>query len=103
MSAIAQASICLSDIPREAITTSKKNGKKYLNLSIFINDETSQHGTNVGIAVGQTQEQREAKEPKVYLGNGKVVYVNGSVEVAAKQGQTQAAQNSADDDQDFPF
>lgn len=62
-------SICLTDIPKDKIVTSEKNGKKYLNITIWINDEPDQFNNNGSISINQTKEQREAKEKKVYIGN----------------------------------
>jgi len=59
----------LSDIPKEKITTSEKNGKKYLNISVWINDEPDQYNNNGSIQVSQTKEEREAEVKKLYIGN----------------------------------
>ena len=44
-------SICLTDIPQEHVTTSDKNGKKYLNISILKKRETDQWGKTHAITV----------------------------------------------------
>ena len=81
MSAIINASIDLSKVDNSKVF--EKDGKKWLNLSISINDETT-YGNNVGIALAQTKEEREAKQPKTYLGNGKVVWNNNVIVNASK-------------------
>jgi hypothetical protein len=81
MSAIINASIDLSKVDNSKIF--EKDGKKWLNLSISINDETN-YGNNVGIALAQTKEEREAKQTKTYLGNGKVVWNNNIIVNASK-------------------
>ncbi len=63
-------SICLSDIPKEKITN-HANGKKYLNIVIAEKQTVDQYGNTHSVAINQTKEQREAKEPKVYIGSGK--------------------------------
>jgi len=63
-------SICLSDIPKEKITEAK-NGKKYLNLTLWVNDTADQYGNLGSIQVSQTKEQRDAQEKKQYIGNFK--------------------------------
>lgn len=70
MSQFFNGSICLSDIPKDKITESTKNGKKYLNVVIWLNDE-EKFGNIGSIQVSQTKEEREAKEKKVYIGNFK--------------------------------
>lgn len=64
-------SICLSDIPKEAITTSQSNGKKYASFVIDERKEPDQFKNTHSVSMSQTKEQREAKEKKVYVGNGK--------------------------------
>lgn len=64
-------SICLSDIPEEKITKAK-NGKNYINLVMFENRETDKFGNTHNIQISKTQEEREARVPTVYVGNGKV-------------------------------
>jgi len=81
MSAIINASIDLSKVDSSRIF--EKDGRKWLSLSISVNDETN-YGNNVGIALSQTKEEREAKQPKTYLGNGKVVWNNGIIVNATK-------------------
>lgn len=74
MAKIISASINLTAIPKEAIIESK--GKKYLNLQIILNDQKDNYGNDVSISLNQTKEQREAKEKKTFIGNGKVVWSN---------------------------
>ena len=75
MSERINASICLTDLGdkaranHSAITTGK-NGKKYANITIWINDEKDKFGNDVSIQLNSRQDQREA-EGKVYVGNGK--------------------------------
>lgn len=64
-------SICLSDLPKDKITTSEKNGKKYISIVIDERKETDNYGNTHTAYVNQTKEEREAKTPKVYVGNGK--------------------------------
>lgn len=76
MSKLYNGSICLSDIPKEKITTSEKNGKKYLNFNLWVNDEKDQYGNIGSINVSQTKEERESGAKKVYFGNIKPVERN---------------------------
>jgi hypothetical protein len=79
MSTLISGSIDLTKIDKEKLV----NGK-YLNVQISINDNTDQYGNNVGITIGQTKEEREAKAKKTYIGNAKVVWTDGSIKVAEK-------------------
>ena len=61
-----------------------KLADKGLALSFSINDETNQYGQNVSFTISQTKDQREAKEKKVYVGNGSIVWTDGKIKVADK-------------------
>jgi len=95
MSAILNLSIDLSKVDK-----SKLVDGKYLNTQVFINDETK-YGNNVSMAYSQSKEQREAKEPKQYIANGKVVYVNNGIVVAEKEVENVANEPKKDDS--LPF
>ena len=98
MSTLYNGSICLSDIPKEKITTSEKNGKKYLNFNLWVNDEKDQYGNIGSINVSQSKEERESGAKKVYFGNIKPVERSNN---AAPQ---QAAATSTEDWSDsLPF
>ena len=49
---------------------------KFLNVTITINDEVDKFGNNASIFESQTKEEREAKTPKNYLGNGKIIWTS---------------------------
>lgn len=76
-------------------------GKKgvYQNLTVVLNDEVDQFGFNAKIFVSQTTEERKAKTPKIYVGNGKVVWTDGKVNTAKQE----VVQASEDDLTDLPF
>lgn len=82
MATIINASIDVTKIPKEALIKGKKG--TYANVTVFINDET-RFGNNASVAMSQSKEQREAGEPKIYLGNGKVVFTEGAVTVAERE------------------
>lgn len=52
---------------------------KYFNITINIADETDQYGNSVSAWEAQTKEEREAKTRRNYVGNGRVLYTEGSV------------------------
>jgi len=74
MATILNTSINLSKVPKDKIIEGKKG--KYLPVTITINDDIDQFGQQGSLTVQQTKEQRESKEPKVYLGNINVVWTN---------------------------
>ena len=93
------------------INFSIKNASgKYDNYTMSINDELDPYGNNCAVTVAQSKAQREAKEKKVYVGNGRVGYVSDTgiakapyVDRQAAQSSTNAPQSSADDFDNIPF
>lgn len=93
---IIAGSIDLSKIDESRIIYGK-NGAKYYNVTVVVNDEKDQYGNDCAFQQGQTKEEREAKERKVYIGNGKTIYNN---EV---QSQKETPSNNQNDNSDLPF
>ena len=102
MASIIKASLNLDAIPKEKIFIGKKG--KYLPITITINDELDQFGNQGPVVVEQTKEERDAKSPKTYLGNVKVVWTNdANVGVAPKQQPTVNPQPVTEAADDLPF
>lgn len=76
----------------------KQADGSYKNLTISISDSTNPYGQNISIYEEQTKEERDAKKPRSYVGNGKIFWTDGNVSVAEKR-QTE----SAPVDDDLPF
>lgn len=83
MSSIVSASIDLTKIEESKII--EKNGKRWLNLTISINDVTDTYGNNASVSINQSVEERTAKSPKTYLGNAKVIWTDGKIIIAEKK------------------
>jgi hypothetical protein len=73
MAKLISLSICVSDIPKEQITTAN-NGKKYMSITVSVNDTADQYGKDVQAWMNQSKEDREAKARKTFVGGGKVVW-----------------------------
>lgn len=84
MSALINVSIDVAKLPKEKFIEGK-NGRVYYNFTLSVNDETNQYGQNVSIFDSQSKEEREAKKEKTYLGNGKVVWTDGTCAKAVWQ------------------
>ena len=97
MSALLNVSIRVDSLPKEKFVQGK-DGKVFYNFTISINDESNQWGQNVSLTDSQTKEEREAKKPKTYLGNGNVIWTNGQISVADKK-----AEATKEDDDSLPF
>jgi hypothetical protein len=83
MSAIINYSLRVDKLPKEKFVAGK-DGAVYLNLTMSVNDET-RFGNNASIYISQTKEENEAKKQRSYVGNGKVVWNNGSIVNAEKE------------------
>jgi hypothetical protein len=101
MASIVKASINLAAIPKDKIFKGKKGS--YLPITITLNDELDQFGNQGPVVVEQTKEERDAKAPKTYLGNVKVVWSNGTnVESAPRDGAPAQAAPAAAEADDLP-
>lgn len=74
MSAIVNFSLDLTKLPKEKMIKGKKG--TYINLSLSVNDETNDFGQNASVFISQTKEEKDQK--KNYVGNGKVVWTDGT-------------------------
>ena len=105
MSTLINFSLRVDKLPKEKFVIGK-DGAVYYNGTISISDETNQWGQNVSITDSQTQEEREAKKAKNYLGNGKVTTATKQeVKATGKLNGDMAQQFNAsqNDDNDLPF
>jgi len=96
MASLINLNINVENLPKEKFVKGKKG--VYYNLTISVNDETNQFGQNVSAFDSQTKEEREAKKPKQYIGNGKVVWTDGKSTKAQQEAQPQDNNNV-----DLPF
>ena len=102
MASIIAGSINLDKIDKAKIFEGKKG--KYYPVTVVLNNELGQYGDSGYIQTEQTKEERDAKQPKVFLGNVKVVWTNGdNVDVAPREGQPQAAPTVNEPEPDLPF
>ena len=83
-----------------------KQGKEGegVKITISLSDQPNNFGQNVSAYVAQNKEQREAKKPLFYVGNGKTFWSKGETPCPQREQPTQAQQTvtSANDD-DLPF
>ena len=74
----------------------------YKNYTLSINDDTNEYGQNLKMYEEQTKEQREAKTTKKFIGNGKIFWTDGNINVAEKEEREKASTTSSEGD-DLPF
>ena len=106
MAQLISASIDVSKISKDKLVKGAKG--TYLNITISVNDEIDQYGNQVGIYESQSQTEREAKDKKNYLGNGKIAWTSegGSTAKQAPAAPTPAATPAApvvEEGDDLPF
>lgn len=100
MSAIITYSLRVDKLPKEKFIAGK-DGAVYVNLVMTVNDET-RYGNNASVTISQTQEEREAKKPKEYIGNGKVVWTDNSIKLAEREDKEMPAAQEIETS-DLPF
>ncbi len=101
MASIIKTSINLNEIPKDKIYVGKKG--KYLPIKITLNNEPDQFGNQGPVVVEQTKEERDAKEPKTYLGNIKVVWTDGNNVDRVPMDNQPAPAPAAQVEDDLPF
>lgn len=77
MAQIISVSIDLNKLDKSRIVEGK-NGAKYYNFTINVNDEKDQYGNDASVTISQTAEERQAKSQRTFVGNGRVVWSNNS-------------------------
>ena len=99
MGAIINYSLRVDKLPKEKFIAGK-DGAVYVNLTMSVNDET-RYGNNASIMISQTQEEREAKKPRNYIGNGQVVWTDGNIVKAEREEAKEVVQEA--ETSDLPF
>lgn len=89
---IISASIDLMKIDKNKIVLGKM-GQKYFNIQIIVGDEKDKYGNDCSVCINQTKDERERKEKRVYLGNGKTVW----------DSEQKEAKESNNEPTDLPF
>lgn len=103
----------MSKIDKEKIVPGK-NGAKYYNFDVILNDAPNQFGKDASICAPQTKEQHINKEKRVYIGNGKTVFKSAYKEqpeqAVIEKNQEEAKKEyttrngiTTPDDSDLPF
>lgn len=90
-------SICLSDIPKELITTAK-NGKKYLNIEVKLMRQPSQYGYTHTVKASVKKNERK-EGVNYYIGNLKVSKYGNDGE--AQEGTPMGMVTPVPDDSEF--
>lgn len=61
------------------------NDAKGVKITISLSDSANDYGNNVSAYVSQTKEQREAKKPLFFVGNGRTFWTKGETPVPPRK------------------
>ena len=90
---------------RQLVPKKGEDGKELkklkLNFSIF---QEGRYGRNVSFTIPQTKEQRENKEPKKYVANGKIYFASDDLQGFVQKNDNAASQKEeVVESNDLPF
>ena len=82
-----------------------KQGKESegVKITISLSDQPSKYGQNVSAYVAQTKEQRDAKTPLFYVGNGRTFWSKGETSVPQREDQQEQQPVKSEKDDRLPF
>ena len=92
MAQILGVSIDVTKLTKSRFITGKKG--TYANIQIALNDEKDQFGNDCSVWESQSKEERDAKTPKNFLGNGKIIW-SSEANNAPSQCNVQTSTNNA--------
>lgn len=81
--------------------TVKEKEMKGVSITVSISDTPNDYGQNVTGFVEQSKEDREAKKPRYFIGNGNTFWTDGKITVVKKDKQVNKEQTN--EEPDLPF
>jgi len=72
-----------------------KTGIRYVNFDLNIHDTKGKFGEDGSCSAPQTKEQREAKEPKHYIGSAKIVWTKPKDNSPKQEGSSNAPETKS--------
>ena len=94
------ASIINHYIDLTKVDKSRLKDGKFLQITTVIDNE-SKYGNNVGTYETMSKEEKDADKKRNYVGNGKVVWTDGTIAIAEKENAAPVA--AAPTAADLPF
>jgi hypothetical protein len=88
--------ICVEDLKGGAFNKSEKNGKTYIGIGFWANDEPDQYQNIGGISLQQSLSERETQQKKQYIGNMKFAQAKGTAASPGTATQQPVAGNAMD-------
>lgn len=85
--------------------SAEKGGRVYLDMTVGTKDEKDDYGNDASSWISQSKEERDAKEDRTFLGNGRVVFDSGNRNPKEDEPKTSKATetSAADEEDDLPF
>lgn len=81
-----------------------KGGRVYLNTTIGLFDEKNEYDQDAATWIAQSKEEREAKEDRTYIGNGRIVFDSGNRNPTVGQNENTESDQAVDNEEDdLPF
>lgn len=105
MAQIISCSIDVTKIDKSKLVEGK-NGAKYFNFNLNVNDQEDKYGKDCSISLPQTKEERAAKANRTFIGNGKTVWrshLHLATPAAAVTHQTVKPQTNEQGTDTLPF
>ena len=89
-------SLCAEDL-KPHLKKNEKNGKHYVSVVVDERKETDKFGNTHAVYISQSKEERTAKTPKQYVGNGKEFKFSSSSPTPETTTKPQSNSNDASD------
>jgi hypothetical protein len=100
MKILATGSLNVADIPKHKLVKGAKG--LYLNYKILVDTDADQFQNNGSITVNPSKEERLSKEPVIYLGNHRIVWMEeGDSVLSERPTPTPKVESKKEDD--LPF
>jgi len=84
MSTLIAAYLDINKLPKEKFQKTEKGDQRYY-FMVSVDDKTNQYSQNVSCFDQQTQEERDVKKKREYIGNGRVIWTDGNIILAEKK------------------
>jgi hypothetical protein len=102
MGALINVGINLDKLDKSRIVKNKSGN--FYNITVSVNDTPNEWGKNASVFNQQSVEEYTSKAEKQYVGNGKVVWTDGTIVAAPRdEQQTQAQPKAEPAGIDLPF
>lgn len=85
--------VCLDQLKGHHVNIGK-NGKVYVNIGVYVNDQEDQYGQIAGISLSQSEQDRKNQVKRVYIGNLKASGGQQQQQPQQQQQQFQPSQQS---------